>query len=284
MLGKLIKHEFKGTVRIFVLMYAAMLILAAINAVLLPLGDMTFVQWDNEVGQIFYGAIASLTMFLYVAVLCVVFVVTFVIIVVRFYRMFGNEGYLWFTLPATANQHLIAKMVVAFVWTVASCLVAGISIGLASISTGWVFELHRIPEAWAELVRDGFNPWLWLTLGAVTMLTSWLQSITMYYAAIAIGPNIIKSRLGGSVLAYLALYIIVSILSTILLTVLVVILNNQPTIISDSLDTLSYMNTSAMVDYVLVVFMGGFSALSLVLAAAFYALTQYFMSRKLNLP
>ena len=285
MLGKLIKYEFRSTGPIFALMYAALLALAAVNSLLMSLGDSRPLDFGKQIGPTVYSIIASITSFLYILVCAAVIIMTIVIVVMRFYRMFGNEGYLWHTLPVKADQHIIAKLLVSFVWAVASCLALLISIGLLTIRTGWIFKLYRIGEIWNQLVSYGFHPELWLILLVVFLIANWLSGILMFYAATAIGPNIIKSRLGGSVLAYIICYIGMQIAGSVLLIALMFPLRAQAEFIASNHWTLMNLAGVAQAsEQIMILTVGSFSLFSLVCAVVLYILTRYFMSRKLNLP
>ena len=97
MLGKLIKYEFKATGRILLPLYGALLVFALINRLLFRSSlDETI---NNTFGTI--GGIANiLSVFAYGCTMAAVFVVTFFVIVQRFYKnILGDEGYLMNTLP-----------------------------------------------------------------------------------------------------------------------------------------------------------------------------------------
>ena len=284
MLGKILKYELKATARIFALIYAALLALAAINGINIALSDGANFDFGDQLGKTIYSSMSSLMVFLYVTVVIAVFVVTIIIIIIRFYRMYGNEGYLWHTLPVTSDQHILGKLIVAFIWTLASCVVTFISIYLLTFTEDWVGAFREFVGLWNEARVAGYNPGLWLALLICLSVTGWLSSVLMFFAAVAIGPNIIKSRLGGTVLAYLILYIALQILSTIFLTVFAAPLIDQATIASNSFFANGVENAAASINRLMIIFVGGFSALSLVLAGVFYFLARFFTARKLNLP
>ena len=299
MLGKILKYELKASARIFLLMYAALLVLAAINAVIGILGEGH--RFDlSTLGPTIYSIASGITMAMYFLAAAAVIVITTVIIVLRFYRMLGNEGYLWFTLPVTANQHILGKLIPALVWSLASCVVILISFCLLTVSEGLGEMIRTISEGWGYLVSQGFNPGLWVAWFVAYLLVAVIYGILMFYAAMAVGPNIIKSRLGGSVLAYLILYVIVQVLSTLILMALAMPLTEQALVIAQAFDPgtmtqleaateisdlslIDISSTSAAIDRIVLVFLGVFSALSVVLAVAFYIVTRHCLTRKLNL-
>ncbi|MCL1846380.1 MAG: hypothetical protein FWF91_00235 [Coriobacteriia bacterium] len=289
MLGKLLKYEFKATARIFLLMYAALLVVAALNAVVVPFNGRTFIAFLDAL-PFLQDIITSLSILLYVLLIVAVFVMTVVVILIRFYRMLGNEGYLWFTLPVTANQHIISKLIAALVWSVASCVVVLLSVLLLTLPAGWISELWRIPWAWQEVVGFGFNPGLWLFCLVAILLLSGLSSLLMCYSAMAIGPNLTKSRLGGTVLAFIIVYFAVQILSTIQLLLIAGPLTmeaqsiaaiSSSMYVTDLITALSQI--AGAVDSMVLMTTSTFCVGYLVTAVVFYILTRHFMTNKLNL-
>ena len=292
MLGKLLKYEFKATARIFLLMYAALLVLAGFNAIIIPFNGNTTLGFLEALPTL-HTTITTLSTLMYVLAAIAVCVVTFVIIIVRFYRMLGDEGYLWFTLPVTANQQILSKLIAAFVWSFASLIVFVISIGLLTLPSGWVGELWRIPDLWGQAKAMGFTPGLWLWCALVLILISWFSSILSYYTAIATGPNLIKSRLGGSVLAYIIIYIATQILSAILLVAIAAPIAAQVESISEISVPLSmsYGATATLltgqlveaINRIVLICTTCFGGMSLVTAGVFYFITRHFITNKLNL-
>ena len=270
MLGKLLKYEFKATARMFLLMYAALLVVAGINALVLPFNDLT-TNFAKSFPTL-YSIISSLSAITFSLVITAVIVLTLVIIVVRFYRMLGDQGYLWFTLPVTSAQHIWSKLICAFVWSFASMIVVAISLGLMLLPLDWIRELWRIPDLWNYLVLQGFSPGLWLGCGVIFLITSWFSGIFSFYTSMAIGPNFTKSRLGGSVLAYILVYIATQILGAIQLMIISIPVSNM-------FDSLSPSSIDTLVLTFTVVFCIGFIALTITC----YFITRHFLTKKLNL-
>ena len=73
MLGKLLKYEFRATGRLFLPLYGALVIFALINALLLSF---------REIPQL----PAVLAMLVYILLAIAVFVVTFIVMIQRFYK------------------------------------------------------------------------------------------------------------------------------------------------------------------------------------------------------
>jgi len=283
MLNKLMKYEFKATARIFLLAYAVVIVLAGVNSATIAITGPTS-------GSVVASIVASLMMTIFVIAACAMFVMTLVVIIVRFYRMLGDDGYLWFTLPATPTQHVLAKLIPAGVWTVASSIVAVVSIGLVTLPSDWYGQMGII---WTYAASHGYSASAWLVWLLVLVLVALLSEILVAYAAMAIGPNMVKSsRLGGSALAFVIFYIATQVIGLLaiglwalmsqgLLKALVADVTALPGGIGTTVD---FPNVSAsLVNQAWFTFSGVFLVEYLVIGVVCFLLTRHFVGRKLNL-
>ncbi len=289
MLGKLIKYEFKATARTFGLMYAALLLTAAVSAGLEAI-RANVAQPSPDGGATMLGTvllvISGLMSVVFVISIIAVVVLTLVMIAVRIYRLFGDQGYLWFTLPATGNQHLFSKLIVSMVWFVASVVMTVLTLGLYLVSLGEAAEFEMISRVISQLAAQGYNPGGWLMVGGLLLLLSGVTGIMSFYAAAAIGPNLAKSRLGGSVLAYLLIYVATQIVSAVQVLVLIIPLSrielttewlNVPA--SHGIEFLSSATLNQAAPWVIGTGLVGY----LVISVTCWFLTHFFMTRRLNL-
>ncbi len=110
MLGKLLRHEMKATSRVFLPFFGVLLVFAGINKLFLELG---FFQKQG------LNFVAGMSMFTYVILVLAIFVLTYVVMIQRFYKnLLGDEGYLMFTLPVKPSSHILAKLFVSTLWMV----------------------------------------------------------------------------------------------------------------------------------------------------------------------
>ena len=104
MLKKLYRHEFHALFRSLWPLYAGLLVLALLSRLM----DMSFFDRRQLVVQILYNSFMSL----YVLGIIAMLIISFAVVIVRFYRhLLTGEGYLSFTLPFTAGQHITCKLV-----------------------------------------------------------------------------------------------------------------------------------------------------------------------------
>lgn len=220
MLGKLIGHEFKITARYFIPMYICL------GVVTLLLKLSWFFTVDNDV--IFMGSADSflnlvnvLLITVYVIVIIAIFLLTYFIILRRFYtNMFSDEGYLMFTLPVTTKQLINSKLIVAFIWQFLMVPAMCLSFFILFVNTD---ILRELPYAWNALMKEihilnisGFQIWLIIGEFAVVFLTEMLLFILLCYLSMTIGQQFLtEHRLLGSVLAFLAIYTIESLITSL---------------------------------------------------------------------
>ena len=125
MLKKLIKHEFKDTMRLFIPMFGFIVVLTPIFSLMMSFGSQPYDENTADALSLVFGS----GIIGYCLLLFGLLIVTQVLIAIRFYKtMTSQEAYLTFTLPAKTGQLLFAKWLVSFVWYILACGIALISI------------------------------------------------------------------------------------------------------------------------------------------------------------
>ena len=129
MLGKLIKHEFKATGRIFLPLFGALIAVCALSRVLLSMQL-------NIPAQI--GVFLSVLMIFCVAIGVVALTIQ------RFNRnLIGSEGYLTHTLPVSVDSLIWSKLIAAMVWFVAGIITVIVAILILIESSFGINDLVR---------------------------------------------------------------------------------------------------------------------------------------------
>jgi hypothetical protein len=109
MLGKLIKNEFKSSAHSVANIYLA----AGITIVIMMLSYVVKIKWISTL---------STVALLLISVIAVI--ITLVAVITNFYKtLYGQQGYLSFTLPVKSGQLLTAKALVSFVWILVSYII-----------------------------------------------------------------------------------------------------------------------------------------------------------------
>ncbi len=222
MFGKSIKHEFRATRRTLLPLLVSMLAVSAFVGILFLADGFLFANANTDSFAIFSSFFSAILILGLSALGVAVAIVSFIMIIRRFYTsFFTDEGYLTFTLPVTVNQHIMSKFTVAFLWQVASSIVALLCVAL--IGTGALLGYGVADEFWAEmkaafggisLLFEGMvdmygagNVIVGIVLVVAQMIFSLVASIFMLYLAIALACMIAKRH---RVLCGVACYFVIN--------------------------------------------------------------------------
>ncbi len=215
MLKKLIKYEWKACARVCLPLYGA--------AIMLALMGRIFIALNPALSDTFlYQVVGVIGGFLYFGVMVAVFVVTLVILVMRFYKnLLGNEGYLMFTLPVTVSQHIWTKAIVALLMSVLSMIAAGLSVLIMAFGAQFPVELAQMLSILAE--GFGMNTMNGILIFFETLLFFLISTVggTLFiYLCIALGHLAKKHREAMAVVWYFALSVAAQFVFAILMNIL----------------------------------------------------------------
>ncbi len=219
MLGKLLKHEWKAVWKVPVLLICILMISAVVAG-----GTFALPIWDSEWVGLPLSGMMLIFMF-YFAMIAVVLGVM-IYFAVRYYKnMFSDEGYLTNTLPVSARQLLLNKVITMSVWNLIAMIAVGVSIfvffaimlfSLTPMDSSFARELVEAVRAWPEALNspymDGFEGFC---LGILCLVvTGAFSGSMMLIGAITLGQMVRKHRILGAVGAYIGFNVIVQILGT----------------------------------------------------------------------
>src|SRR5665648_1057660 len=267
MLRKLLKYELKATGRIFLPLFLALLVFAAINRFTLSLD-----KFDAP------AIISGISMFIYIIIMVGMFAMTFIMTIQRFNKnLLSDEGYLMSTLPVKPWKHIVSKLFVSMLWMVASGIVALISILIIALKKGAftqftevfaTFYLQAIEQLGASVYLLSFE----IILGILVSLAS---SILIVYASIAIGHLFNEHKMLASFGAFILLSTLAQffILLVSLIPGIAFYTNVQ---ISSFLDFIGLQWLLQMVMAYGIIY-------AALLSAAFFAVTNRIISKRLNL-
>jgi len=273
MLGKVLKYEFKATARVFLLLFLAYLLVVEVNALLVPISLNSM----HASLQVLVGILSSLFGVLYTLLTLSLMLVAPIVYLVRFYRMLGDEGYLWFSLPVNVSTHILGKLIPAAVWTLSSVAILFLSTILTAAGYhGFSSTFDDIAYAFDFAQTNGIELGVWISCGVIIAALSWLTSALSIFTSISIGSNLMKSRLGGSVLTFILMNIARQIVVTPLVTpVMSAVLRNLLT----SVD----LNSASGLNQLFPVLTLVYAVYAVILAVAYFLITRYMLSKKLNL-
>ena len=261
MLSKLLKYELKATGRIFLPLLLALLLFAGINRF--------------TIGPEKFDTPAMISMAIYIMIMVGMFVMTFIMMIQRFNKnLLSDEGYLMHTLPVKPWKHIVSKLFVSMLWIVVSGITALMSILIIALRNG---DLTKFAEAFSTSYHQAFE-----LLGAsvyllsfeiiIVLLVSLASGILIIYASIAIGHLFNQHKMLASFGAFIAL----SALSEILLKLFNLI---PGTAFSFNISINDLIGMQPVIQLMLasgIIFTG-------LGCAAYFAITNYILSKRLNL-
>lgn len=296
MLGKLMKYEWKNIWKAGTLMLLGMLVVTVIGCVVLrmPGGVVTGLLDNNDINATQSWFVLSsfvATLILYVIMLLASTWGMLIFLGIRFYRsMYTDEGYLSHTLPVTANQLFLSKILVSGVWYL--FITIGIGISVVALIVSLMTGLLNIGELSSVLTQYNGNIWEFLAdafyeLGrtyeeemginllhyGITLLLTYVAGpfITMVtlFGALTIGQLSSKHKGLMGILAYAGLTILSSIIGSTVQSAFMFGAN-----VANSASGITVSTNSAYDINVIT---------SLLIAAIMYGVSYYIMNRKLNL-
>ena len=219
MLGKLLKHEFKATARTMLPMFGVVVLLS----VLANLGFAQIADAENGALDILFG----LFIFAFFLGLFTMGVMAMVVMIQRFYKnVLGDEGYLTLTLPVNVHEIVWSKLIVSFVWFLATGLIAmaAVFIAVFTLTYTGLGEMFQNMPSFGEMLRLFFEKTsitpLQLT-GAIAQFAAMiiLSSLTTclhFYAAMALGHSFSNNKVLLSVVFFIAISFVFSFVSSLL--------------------------------------------------------------------
>jgi len=267
MLRKLLRYELKATGRIFLPLFLALLMFAGITRFILP--PMGPEKWATP---------AIISMFIYIVIMVGMFVMTFIMTIQRFNKnLLSDEGYLMFTLPVKPWKHIASKLFVSMLWMVASGIVAVISILIITLEKGTFTQFTQAFATYYHQALEQLGTSVYLLSFEVILgiLVSLASGILIVYASIAIGHLFNEHK----ILASFGAFIVLSTLSQFFILLISLIpgiayyTNFQ---ISSYVDFLGIQWLIQMVMAYGIIYTG-------FLCAAFFAVTNVIISKRLNL-
>lgn len=269
MIGKLIKNEFKTSAHTMGMIYLA----AVITVGLMLLAYLFDIGWISVVATIALAIIGVVAV-----------IVTFVCVVANFQKtLFGNQGYLSFTLPVTTGQLLASKAIVSFAWMLLS-YIAGLAIfvGIYAYSTAMIGDnvmtaLKLLLNMFADLPSEATIKFV---VGALIFLVflKMIMLIAQLFFAITLSNTRSMQKFGAfaPIIIFFALFIIMSVASTALS-------NFVPVVLVVSLDGISMSFTESMADSGSIAFGIAGTVFDIVASAFLFVATSAIMDNKINI-
>ncbi len=266
MLGKIMKHEFKSTYRIFVPIYIGLALL--ISAACL------FIQLLKHYDSTPLTIISGFGIILLVFGIIFVFISPYIFLSMRFYKTTATrEAYLTFTVPAETHQILLGKFIISYAWTIATLILAYFSIVILFAAGG--AQIKDMTNFLFAIFEGDTNL---MIIQIISLLLSCALSILQIFAAISLGQLVRDHRVIASLAFYAALYTVQQIVSVVVL--LPFMITEMGKDMSAEMDTFSVSlqsgNPTMSVLFLSII-------LSVVFSVAFFFLSKFILKKKLNL-
>ena len=261
MLGKLMKYEFRATGRVYLPMFAALILLAGVNRLLMFKGLRT-------PGVI--GIIIS------VILIAGIFVLTLILTIQRFRQnLLSNEGHLMMTLPVSTDSIILSKLFVSAVWAISSFIVVVLAIMIMAATKNF-FEQAAISIDWfgKQLAIDAPRTVLFTIEIIVVIVIMVLLWALILYACMSLSMLVNKRRglftFGAFIVVTTAMQILFSIIGSILRA-----LNFRSLIEEIFGPYLTFGGTQFTIVSMLVC--------QLIMCVVFYLITRFMLKNRLNL-
>ena len=193
MFWNLVRYEFKNVNKWFLALYAAVLALSVIIGIQGSSLSSTYYQDKGVVMLVFLSLVFG-------GLVITLSISTLILIIQRFKgSVYDRRGYLTLTLPVSEHQILSAKLLGAFVWSLASTVVFLFSLYII-IS---MIQPDAFLSSFAEYILKNYQDNLLLAL--ISYIFNTLASILCIYLSISIGQLFNEYRTALAVLAYIVI-------------------------------------------------------------------------------
>ena len=196
MFWNLVRYEFKNVNKWFLALYAAVLSLSVIIGIQGSSLSSTYYQDKGVVMLVFLSLVFG-------GLVITLGISTLILIIQRFKgSVYDRRGYLTLTLPVSEHQILSAKLLGAFVWSLASTVVFLFSL--------YIIIVMVYPGAYlstfAEYILKNYQDNFWLAL--ISYIFNTLAGILCIYLSISIGQLFNEYRTALAVVAYIAIQVV----------------------------------------------------------------------------
>lgn len=261
MLGKLIKYEFKATMRSFLAIYTSLILTGILIGI--------FMFANVEMG-------IALSTFIMVALVITLGVLTVTVIIKRFSKnLLGDEGYLMMTLPVSAKKIVASKIITSVVYLILSTIVVFLVFVVIMLPSGM--------DTMKEFIRSMGNVWNYMVMNLLSArdiilniiitfmlgIIDYVSFILVIYTSLSIGQlkPFNKHRTPVSIIAFFIINMIISLISDGLSNLL------------ESMNILTAPQSMSMLSAVSMYTLVFYAVVSVVL----FMITSYILEKKLNL-
>lgn len=283
MLGRLIKYEWKNTAKVCgsLLLFMGIMTVLGCVSFCTPLWSGVF-KGEGSSPMIFLGI-----MFLVLYVVSLIGVIYGILIYlgVHFYKsMYSDEGYLTHTLPVTSHHLLVSKILVSALWYLIVMVLMFVSLVSIVLTVIHLILAAEGRSFWAELSDN----WDFFVMGVESVMGEGIlkqilfyilqivvaafSSVMMLFGAITVGQLSSRHKVMMSIVSYFGITILLQIVASIV-TVPVTFYSTQAIMESAEVS----VNLTTMPTFLVTI------AMNLIFAVVLYFISNFIITRKLNL-
>lgn len=267
MLTNLLHYEFKSTGRVVLPIVAGVLVLNIFTNIL-----SHFVQNTSDRLPLAGVAMALLALASAVSLL-VVLAICFFIEIQQFYRLLGERGYLMLALPVPIWQHIAAKVICGTVWTLFGMVFFTLC-GMLTTDTvsgsGFALDFSRV-------TAEDVAIWSAMLLIILALIAG---ALLHAYLACAFAAQFTQQRLLISIAAYFVIGFIGQMAA--LVTAVFVAFRGYKYLNNTNFSAASFFGPDNTLGVIVLTLLAVFALITLV-DALLWALTQWLMTKRLNL-
>lgn len=273
MLTKLLKYDFKSMQKTLLTLYAAMLGFSVIYRIFLQITQVSEGFRKNT----FVNVVSSLGMMFYIFLTVAIFIVTFVMIISRYYKsLYTDEGYLTNTLPVSPASILTSKLISSFCYLVLAfiCVLASLAVLLTTPDT--IKQAKDMFEMFFGFSEINFKEYITpIVLMVFAILVQLVLSLSMFFFCISLGQVVMpKNKIMGSILSYIVLYVVSEVFMLLVMLSTGFTQNGY-----NAVERFFYMDTPKLLNIVFAVIIG----IGVIGSAIFFTLITLINKKKLNL-
>ncbi len=214
MVGKLLKHEIAALGKLMFPVLCAVLGVGVFTRIL------QFFASDS----VTYAIVETSSYVILFIAMFVSVILALIFGVVRYYKnLFTGEGYLTFTLPVTASQHIWIKAVVAVMFMAGAVVASVVALAIAFLGRDLADLWDAFVYLWKLMVQKDINVThivFYAIEGIILLIAYAFMMFFLYYSCITIGQTAKKNRVAMAVLVYFIYYVITQVLGTIFIILL----------------------------------------------------------------
>ncbi len=268
MLGKLLKHEFRQSSRMLLMILGILVVVTPLTALYTRFNMNRIPNADTPFFDIL-DAFQIIAVILYVCAMIGACVATIILLMYRFYKsMVTSEGYLTHTLPVKTSYLVVSKLIVNVVWQLIAYIFMFLSIITFTRILGmWTLSDININTFMNALHYMGVDA-SFIILVIMSVFVQIVTTVLQFFVSFAIGHRLNGHPFLGSIITYIVISIIIQIISTVIGVIFsVYTYDNMPYSISSAMNPLMILSIIS----------------SLILCVIFYCVTVWTFKNRLNI-